>query len=229
MLKMRVPHIISLILLTQHSLAAAPPTCTITSGQSGICISTSSCSSSGGVSEPGHCSGASNIQCCTYGSCNVATLSGLCQPNSTCTAGGTAWPLGYCPGDATIQCCTYGSCAVGTAKVPGQCGLSTPCADDGGTSTSGLCPGPDGVRCCSYGTCAANGKSGFCQTKSSCSGTSSGLSCPGGDDIMCCTPGTPTVDGSSCGALTVNQATLELIKGFEGWFPDICESDSDFV
>lgn len=213
-----------LLLLTPISQTASPPTCTTTSGQSGLCISTATCSSGGGVSEAGHCSGASNIQCCTYGSCAVATLSGLCQPNTTCTSGGTAWG-GYCGGDASILCCTYGSCTVGTgtAKEPGQCGLSTLCGADGGTSTGGLCGGPDGVRCCSYVTCTAGGKSGFCQTKGSCSGTSTGGSCPGGGGIQCCTPGTATVDGGPCGVLTVNQATLELIKGFEGWFPDICK------
>lgn len=217
-------HYISLltILFTTPSNAATAPTCTITSGQAGLCLSTTACTQGGGVPEAGHCSGASNIQCCTYGSCTVATLSGLCQPNTTCTGGGTSWG-GYCGGDASIQCCTYGSCSAGAGKVPGQCGLGSLCAADGGTGTSGLCPGPDGVRCCSYGTCAADGKSGFCQTKNSCAGTSTGGSCPGGDDIQCCTPGTATVDGSPCGALTVNQATLELIKGFEGWFPNICE------
>lgn len=37
-------------------------TCTINSGQGGVCISTSSCSSSGGQPEAGHCAGDADIQ-----------------------------------------------------------------------------------------------------------------------------------------------------------------------
>jgi hypothetical protein len=159
----------------------------------------------------------------------VATLSGLCQPNTTCSTagGGTSWG-GYCPGDASIQCCTYGSCVAGTASGgPGQCGLASLCGSDGGTTTtSGACLGGDGMGCCSYGSCVANGKEGFCQTRNSCAGTATGGLCPGGAGIQCCTPGTVTVDGGPCGVLTVNQATLELVKGFEGWYKDICEYGS---
>ncbi|KAB5531335.1 lysozyme [Coniochaeta sp. 2T2.1] len=109
-----------LLLFLPLVLTATPQTCTITTGQSGVCISTSSCTSGGGVPEAGHCTGsAANIQCCTYGPCNVATF------------------------------------------------------------------------------------------------------CPGGEEVQCCVPGTATVGGRPCGAFVVNQATLELVKGFEGWFPDI--------
>lgn len=212
------PTLLLLLLLTTPSTAATPQTCTIASGQTGVCISTSTCASGGGVPEAGHCPGSSDVQCCTYGPCAAATLSGLCVPNTTCA--GTSWG-GYCGGDATIQCCTLGACSA-AGNVPGQCGLASLCAADGGTSTGGLCPGSATVKCCTYGTCAAGGKSGFCQTKGSCPGTSTPGLCPGGDEIQCCTPGTGTVDGGPCGALTVDQATLELIKGFEGWFPDIC-------
>jgi len=85
------------------ALFARDTACTINSGQSGICISTSSCASSGGHSEAGHCPGAANIQCCTYGTCSVGGVSGTCQETSSCS--GTKTP-GYCPGPANIQCCT---------------------------------------------------------------------------------------------------------------------------
>lgn len=44
------------------ALFARDTTCTVNSGQGGVCISTSSCSSSGGHSEAGHCPGAADIQ-----------------------------------------------------------------------------------------------------------------------------------------------------------------------
>jgi len=77
--------------------------CTIDSGQKGECISTSSCSTQGGHSEAGHCPGAVDIQCCTYGSCTASGVKGECQPTSTCSGKSTAE---LCPGPANIQCCT---------------------------------------------------------------------------------------------------------------------------
>jgi hypothetical protein len=66
-------------------------------------MSTSACSSAGGKSEAGHCPGAANIQCCTYGSCTASGKKGFCQSTSSCT--GTSTP-GLCPGASDIQCCT---------------------------------------------------------------------------------------------------------------------------
>jgi hypothetical protein len=70
--------------------------CTIDSGQKGECISTSACSTQGGHSEAGHCPGAADIQCCTYGSCTASGVKGECQPTSTCSGKSTvgyAFPL----------------------------------------------------------------------------------------------------------------------------------------
>jgi len=82
--------------------------CTNNAGINGECVSTSSCSSAGGTSEAGHCPGATNIQCCTYGTCKSGA--GKCQPTATCTGTSTA---GLCPGASNIQCCTPSS--------PGSC------------------------------------------------------------------------------------------------------------
>ncbi|KUJ19003.1 lysozyme-like protein [Mollisia scopiformis] len=81
----------------------AADTCTINSGQKGECILTSTCSSQGGTSQVGHCPGAADIQCCTYGSCTVNGEEGTCQPTGTCSGTKTA---GHCPGPSDIQCCT---------------------------------------------------------------------------------------------------------------------------
>ncbi|KAK1762192.1 lysozyme-like domain-containing protein [Phialemonium atrogriseum] len=208
--------------------ALAETTCTAPTGQTGLCIPASTCTDTGGASGPGTCPDDGD-QCCTYGSCTIPGpgLTGLCQPNSTCAtcAGGTSTG-GYCAGGATIQCCTFGAC-VGAGGAPGQCVLDSTCG--GGvlsTEAGGGCPGPENVRCCTYGACSSSGSgngsgngssAGFCQTRSSCSGTSEAGLCPGPADVQCCTPGT----GCEGGASLVNQATLELVQSFEGWFPDI--------
>ena len=72
-----------LLTLLTLSLTTAAPTssifsrgsCTVNSGASGTCISTSDCATQGGSSEAGHCPGASNIQCCTVSSaCPTPTV-----------------------------------------------------------------------------------------------------------------------------------------------------------
>ncbi|KAE8447053.1 hypothetical protein EG329_011188 [Mollisiaceae sp. DMI_Dod_QoI] len=97
----------------------AVDSCTINSGQKGECILTSTCSSQGGKSEAGHCPGATDIQCCTYGTCSANGVGGTCQPTDTCSGTSTA---GHCPGPANIQCCTSskGGCTpppVNTATI----------------------------------------------------------------------------------------------------------------
>ncbi|KAH8823571.1 lysozyme [Flagelloscypha sp. PMI_526] len=88
----------------------------------GECMSTGSCSGSGGKSTPGFCPGAKDIQCCTYGECKASNTAGKCQPTASC--GGKSTP-GLCPGAANIQCCTK-------AATGGSSG--------GSTSSSGTCP-----------------------------------------------------------------------------------------
>ncbi|EON68222.1 hypothetical protein W97_07480 [Coniosporium apollinis CBS 100218] len=87
--------------------------CTINSGQKGECVATATCRGAGGRSEAGHCPGAADIQCCTYGACTAGGKAGLCQPSETCTGTRTA---GLCPGAANIQCCTAGT--TGTCGPP---------------------------------------------------------------------------------------------------------------
>lgn len=80
--------------------------CTIGSGENGVCLLTSTCSSSGGTHTANYCPGPADIQCCTYGSCKVGSTSGVCELTSTCSSKGGKSTPGYCPGAADIQCCT---------------------------------------------------------------------------------------------------------------------------
>ena len=139
-------------------------TCTV-SGKSGTCVSTSSCSSSGGKATPGHCPGLPNdIQCCvppdsttpseTPKTCKVGSLSGTCQSTSSCSSSGGKSTAGHCSGlPDDIQCCTTPeestpkesapespkTCKVGSTS--GQCQSTSSCSSTGGKSTPGHCPG----------------------------------------------------------------------------------------
>ncbi|TFK34342.1 hypothetical protein BDQ12DRAFT_613759, partial [Crucibulum laeve] len=93
-------------------------------------LSTSSCSSGGGTSTPGHCPGTpSNVQCCTKSPCQ-ANL-GVCRFTSSCTGQhfsvtGSIFGLatGRCPGPSNFQCCV--PCANCLAKREGDA-LLIPC------------------------------------------------------------------------------------------------------
>jgi hypothetical protein len=71
-------------------------------GVPGVCVKTSSCKSSGGISTPGHCpNDPADVQCCTKGSCGS---SGSCKWFSQCQH--TSLPkLNACPGPAGFMCC----------------------------------------------------------------------------------------------------------------------------
>ncbi|KIM42248.1 glycoside hydrolase family 24 protein [Hebeloma cylindrosporum] len=69
----------------------------------GVCLSTSSCSSSGGTSHAGFCpSDPTDVQCCT----KTCGSGGICRFSNTCS--GTT-QTGLCPGPSTFLCCLSGS------------------------------------------------------------------------------------------------------------------------
>ncbi|KAH6683965.1 lysozyme [Halenospora varia] len=107
-----------------------------------------------------------------------------------------------------------------TSGQKGLCVATASCKSSGGKSEAGHCPGGIDNQCCTYGTCTVNSIAGLCQPTSSCTGTSTAGHCPGAADIQCCTSKylTTTTPTTNCGAPDVNQATLELVEGFEGWY-----------
>jgi len=124
-------------------------TCSV-GGVSGTCISTSSCSASGGTSHAGLCPGPSDIECCTrgsggppYGKCKVGRASGVCISTSSCHTDMGTSHAGLCPGPSDIECCIQVSCGAG-----GSCMDTSSCASYGGRSQAGLCPGAADVQCC---------------------------------------------------------------------------------
>ena len=122
--------------LATISVAFATDLCAVSGVGSGICISTSDCSSKGGKSYSGHCSGSSDIQCCVNIPCKTT---GLCMRSSEC-AGTTH--TGACPGPNGFSCCTDIPCESNT----GTCMPKSSCTK--GTPKSGSCPGPSDYICC---------------------------------------------------------------------------------
>lgn len=91
-------------------------------GFDGVCIDVDDCT---GVSTPGLCPGAANIQCCTTPVlCSVDGVDGVCIDVERCDDGRISTP-GLCPGAANIQCCTdpvVDACAAGEfACGDGRC------------------------------------------------------------------------------------------------------------
>ncbi|KAJ3558852.1 hypothetical protein NP233_g11412 [Leucocoprinus birnbaumii] len=101
-----------------------------------------------------------------------------------------------------------GACSVN--GTPGVCLSTSTCSSGGGTYASGFCPNdPADIKCCYKTSCSTGGN---CRWTSQCSSgnTLSGL-CPGPSDFKCCLP------ASSCSPKTVNTATINLIKKYEGF------------
>lgn len=91
--------------LTPTTLAALNGACKLDSGASGVCLSTSSCSSGGGTSTPGFCpDDPDNVRCCTK-KCSGSGGTGDCRSTS---CPGTSL-TGLCPGPADFKCCIYSS------------------------------------------------------------------------------------------------------------------------
>ncbi|EDR01741.1 glycoside hydrolase family 24 protein [Laccaria bicolor S238N-H82] len=102
----------SIVLLAATlTLAAINDPCTAGSTP-GICLTTASCSSSGGTSHVGFCpNDPTNVQCCTK-SCGAG---GVCRFTSSCTSGNTV--SGLCPGPDNFKCCLPASSGCGAPAV----------------------------------------------------------------------------------------------------------------
>ncbi|CAA7266061.1 unnamed protein product [Cyclocybe aegerita] len=93
------------LLLASAALVHAAINDACTAGSTpGVCLTTASCSSSGGTSHPGFCpNDPTNVQCCT----KTCGSGGTCRFSNTCTTGNTQ--TGLCPGPSGFICCLPGS------------------------------------------------------------------------------------------------------------------------
>ena len=140
---MKTLSFVALILALAATIAHSE-VCTVPGVGVGACISTSTCSSRGGTSHPGYCSGGTDTQCCTGIICDGT---GLCMQSSECT--GTV-VTGKCPGPNGFACCKNLPCDSGR-------GTCMPRASCTGTVKTGVCPGPSGYVCCTSTTPSGSG------------------------------------------------------------------------
>ena len=89
--------------------------CTGQGGAPGVCVSTSSCSASGGTYITGACPGTpDDVKCCTKTSCGSG---GNCRWTSQCS-GTTVSNL--CPGPASFKCCEASGGGGGHSSIGGK-------------------------------------------------------------------------------------------------------------
>ncbi|KAF9555426.1 glycoside hydrolase family 24 protein [Agrocybe pediades] len=101
---------LALALTLSVAQAALNGACTVGSTP-GVCLSTSSCTGSGGTTHSGYCpNDPSDVKCCT----KPCGSGGTCRFTSSCTTGKTQ--TGLCPGPSTFTCCLPKSgCAIPTS------------------------------------------------------------------------------------------------------------------
>ncbi|KAJ2902157.1 hypothetical protein MKZ38_000955 [Zalerion maritima] len=134
--------------------------CTGNGGASGVCVSTSSCSSAGGTYVSNKCPGLpENIKCCTKTSCSSG---GSCEWTGDCD-GSTVSNL--CPGPSDFKCCLPNS---GSSKNLGEKILAKAKTQEGLPYVwgGGSCSGPTGggFDCSglvSYAVCQVTGRNLF--------------------------------------------------------------------
>ncbi|KAF7352191.1 Glycoside hydrolase family 24 protein [Mycena venus] len=111
---MKILSLVVLLFSMASTQAAVNGPCTgggLASG-TGVCISTSKCTASGGTVHNGLCPDDPNdIKCCTKAPCTSASLGGgVCRFTSSCT--GNHYTISnLCPGPTDFKCCA--PCAAG--------------------------------------------------------------------------------------------------------------------
>lgn len=150
-----------------QSSSAPPPSstatnaCTVRSGVEGTCMDIASCSSkSGFYSEPGHCPGPSNVQCC-HKPPSCTGMAGICILTSACATLHSTPAPNHCPGPADVQCCPSSSSTVVTKPAtqisspsPTSTGPAGPTLTKPATQTPSASPtsagpaGPTGAVIC---------------------------------------------------------------------------------
>ncbi|KAI8216905.1 hypothetical protein K4K53_009713 [Colletotrichum sp. SAR 10_77] len=188
--------------------AAVNEPCYGSGGRAGVCVTTSSCSSSGGTTINGACpKDPDNVKCCTKASCGSG---GNCRFTSDCAGTSVA---NQCPGPSTFKCCDSSASGFGGYGAPN-------------TLTVGACK-----------SVAVNGakkivaafpkrvREIFCTRDCTCPGDSDHC-CGKATDMMCSDAGgTPTTSGKEIAEWVMNnRATLDLkyvIWGQRIWNPSV--------
>ncbi|KAK1760287.1 hypothetical protein QBC47DRAFT_312648 [Echria macrotheca] len=192
------------------ALAALNEPCYGSGGVAGVCVTTSTCTASGGTTITGACpADASDVKCCSKTSCANGS-SGNCRWSSDC-AGTTV--SNQCPGPGAFKCCSSGATGFGGYSAPAipAVGGCKAVAVTGATTVVNAWPGRIRQIYCTR-DCACPGTSDHC--------------CGKAIDFMCSDAGgVPTSSGKEIAEWAMNnRATLNLkyvIWGQRIWNPSV--------
>ncbi|KAG4085838.1 hypothetical protein H8356DRAFT_1298189 [Neocallimastix lanati (nom. inval.)] len=138
-------YISTLLITLPCVLAAVNGKC---SSGNGVCISTTSCISSGGSYVRGLCpNDASNVECCNK-KCSYNGKSGQCKFINQCN--GSSY-TDLCPGGSDFACCIDSSSNTNYSSCTTNNGLKGTCIDISqcnGHIYSGYCSGASNIQCC---------------------------------------------------------------------------------
>ncbi|KAM7203281.1 D-alanyl-D-alanine carboxypeptidase [Rhypophila sp. PSN 637] len=205
-------HILSLLPLLVATLANAATNepCIGSGGRAGVCLSTTSCSSAGGITIEGGCpADPAGIKCCSKATCANGS-SGNCRWQSDC--GGTS-VSGQCPGPAQMKCCSSTATGFGGYSAPyvPAAGACKAVAVNGANAVIAAWPGRvREIGCVRSCTCGVAGASDHC--------------CGKAIDFMCSDGGgVPTMSGRQIAEWVMNnRASLNvkyIIWGQKIWQP----------
>lgn len=150
---------LSTLLFAAPALAAVNEPCYGPSGIAGVCVTSATCSSSGGTTVPGACpADGADVLCCTKSPCQGA--GSACGWTSDCA--GTSTP-GLCPGPSANQCCSSTDNGWGGYPAPSvpAVGACQAVAVDGANAVVAAFPGRVREIFC-IRDCACPGSSDHC-------------------------------------------------------------------
>ncbi|KAK4143172.1 uncharacterized protein C8A04DRAFT_29190 [Dichotomopilus funicola] len=196
------------LIMAATAMAATNEPCFGADGRAGVCVSTSACSSAGGITIAGGCpADAADIKCCTKASCSN-TSAGNCRWQSDCAGSSVA---NQCPGPAQMKCCSSAATGFGGYAAPAfpAVGACKAVAVTGAKTLVAAWPGRVRQIYCTR-DCACPGTSDHC--------------CGKAIDFMCSDGGgIPTTSGRQLAEWVMNnRATLNLkyvIYGQKIWNP----------
>ncbi|KAH7171332.1 hypothetical protein EDB81DRAFT_778259 [Dactylonectria macrodidyma] len=106
-----ITSLLTLLAVTAHAAVNEP--CYGKNGYAGVCVTTSTCSKSGGVTISGACpKDPANVKCCSKPACGSG---GNCRWISDCAGSSKS---NQCPGPSQFKCCSSSARGFGGYKVP---------------------------------------------------------------------------------------------------------------
>lgn len=194
---MKIKSHVLVALFSQFVAAALNEPCYGSGGVAGVCVTTATCSSNGGVTISGGCpSDPADVKCCSKTSCGASP--GNCRWNSDCASTSLS---NQCPGPGAFKCCQSSAQGWGGYPAPSIPGVGScqQVAVSGAQKVVAAWPGRvRQIYCIRDCPCGANPSSDHC--------------CGKAIDFMCSDAGgAATISGRQIAEWAMNnRATLNL-------------------